>query len=111
MTSVCASRYDVTTHDSRSTLPSSPTIVGNAVATMVESSAASNIASSRPVNNARNFSGGSGVDTGVFIGRTDFLQEMRRRPQGRAVGSAQTGLTRQPDGPTIALAIVRYGKV
>src|SRR5690606_23432806 len=53
VTTVCASRYAVTTHPSRSSPPSSPTIVGSAVATMVESSAASSIASSRPLKTTR----------------------------------------------------------
>jgi hypothetical protein len=40
--------YAVTTHESWSTPPRSPTIVGSAVETIVWSSEASSIASSRP---------------------------------------------------------------
>src|SRR5690606_32644635 len=50
---VCASRYAVTTHASRSTPPSSPTIVGSAVATIVWSSAPSSITSRRPPKTIR----------------------------------------------------------
>jgi hypothetical protein len=44
---VCASRYAVTTQDRWLSPPSSPTIVGSAVATIVWSSAARNMPSSR----------------------------------------------------------------
>ena len=47
---VAASRYAVTTQESWSRPPSSPTIVGRAVDTIVWSSEASSIASSSPEN-------------------------------------------------------------
>src|SRR4029078_1562999 len=45
---VCASRYAVTTHEMCAKPPNSPTIVGNAVATIVESRAAKSITSNSP---------------------------------------------------------------
>ena len=48
VTIVCASRYAVTTQLMCSNPPSSPTIVGRAVETIVLSSAASSITSTRP---------------------------------------------------------------
>src|SRR3954451_13086104 len=48
MVTVAPTRYAVTTHESWSRPPRSPTIVGSAVATIVWSSDASSIASRRP---------------------------------------------------------------
>ena len=48
VTTVCASRYAVTTHERWSKPPRSPTIVGSAVDTIVASSAASSITSTSP---------------------------------------------------------------
>src|ERR1051326_2836489 len=53
VTTVWASRYAVTTQESRARPPSSPTIVGNAVDTIVESSAASSMPSTRPLKTTR----------------------------------------------------------
>src|SRR3954464_8273679 len=50
---VAASRYAVTTHERRSMPPSSPTIVGSAVETIVWSSDASSITSIRPLTTTR----------------------------------------------------------
>src|SRR5471032_3078998 len=52
-TIVDVSRYDVTTHDRLSSPPSSPTMVGSAVETMVWSSAASSMTSSSAVKSSR----------------------------------------------------------
>ena len=54
---VAPSRYAVTTQESWSIPPSSPTIVGSAVETIVWSSEASSIASSRPANVSRTRAG------------------------------------------------------
>src|SRR6185503_4045355 len=48
VTMVCASRYAVTTHEMCAKPPNSPTIVGKAVATIVESRAAKSITSNSP---------------------------------------------------------------
>src|ERR1043165_2919426 len=48
VTIVCASRYAVTTHEMWASPPNSPTIVGNAVATIVESRASKSITSNSP---------------------------------------------------------------
>src|SRR5271154_53007 len=53
VTTVCASRYAVTTQEMCFKPPRSPTIVGSAVATIVWSSAARNITSKRPPNTSR----------------------------------------------------------
>jgi hypothetical protein len=58
-TMVDVSRYAVTTHDRLLRPPSSPTIVGSAVDTMVWSSAASSITSSS-AGNSRRMGGCSG---------------------------------------------------
>src|SRR6478735_447056 len=73
VTIVCASRYAVTTHEMWSKPPRSPTIVGRAVETIVLSSAASSITSTRPAKTTYRWrdpasSTASAPDSGIACG-------------------------------------------
>src|SRR5581483_5988848 len=95
VTAVCASRYALVTQDRRSRPPRSPTIVGRAVATIVESSAASSITSIRPpkVTPRRRFAerGGAAVAATVFTSSARYLTKRTSQSYSHRLGLTDGG--------------------
>src|SRR5262245_11026124 len=95
MTAVWARRYAVTTHARCSRPPSSLTIVGRAVATMVPSSAARRRTMMSPPRTAPRFTAGSGSRSAPVSGARAAL--LMSGPRGLVVGEHRQVLHPGPD--------------